>query len=171
MSSTRRPRSARRLLAAARHHFDAGGDGRLVTLFAGPKHRSVTIREALPFDGYRATVAAQGGPNLLPGHPARARLRAIRAAKLELLRCKHAVCTAKAVLSRSGPLATTSREVHATLGRGGKVFGNGIASGLHKPSQISLNQRRRLVKGRYTLLLSYGHGGRRHTARATIRIG
>ncbi len=55
-----------------------GSDGRLQTFFRKPGSRSVLLTNVLPFESFTATVAAEGGPNLLRGPAARARLAALK---------------------------------------------------------------------------------------------
>jgi PKD repeat protein len=55
-----------------------GSDGRLVTLLRRPGARSVLLPNVLPFESLTATVAAEGGPNLLRGPTAAARLQAVK---------------------------------------------------------------------------------------------
>ena len=55
-----------------------GSDGRLVTLLRRPGARSVLLANVLPFESFTATVAAEGGPNLLRGPTAAARLAAVK---------------------------------------------------------------------------------------------
>jgi PKD repeat protein len=55
-----------------------GSDGRLMTLLRRPGARSVLLANVLPFESFTATVAAEGGPNLLRGPTASARLPAVK---------------------------------------------------------------------------------------------
>ena len=56
-----------------------GSDGRLDTFFPGRTHRSENLANVLPFESFTATVAAVGGPDMLPGRPTGARLAAVPA--------------------------------------------------------------------------------------------
>jgi PKD repeat protein len=56
-----------------------GSDGRLLTLLRKPSSRSVLLTNVLPFEAFTATVSAEGGPNLLRGPAATARLAAAKA--------------------------------------------------------------------------------------------
>jgi PKD repeat protein len=58
-----------------------GSDGRLETFRHKPSGRSVTLANVLPFERFTATVAAAGGPNVLPGPTATARLKPLRLPK------------------------------------------------------------------------------------------
>ena len=168
--------SGARLTWAAAHHVRRyrvtlrGNDGRLVTTFTSPKHRSVTLGKVLPSDSYTATVVGQGGPNLLSGRAGRAHLRAIKPAKVDFLSCKSHTCSLTVSTVGSGQVTVTGREVHATLRRGKKVFGSGLASALTHPKRITLNQRHALHKGRYHLVLTYTHAGHRHTGHETVTV-
>ncbi len=55
-----------------------GDDGRVQTFFRKSGRRSVQIAGVLSFDAYTATVVAEGGPNLLSGRPASARLAPVK---------------------------------------------------------------------------------------------
>ncbi len=55
-----------------------GSDGRLQTLIRTPGSRSVSVANVLPFESFTTTVAAVGGPNMLPGKPAIVRLEAVK---------------------------------------------------------------------------------------------
>jgi len=55
-----------------------GSDGRLETLHATPRHRSVVLTNVLPFESFTVNVTARGGPNMLPGPGATAKLRAVK---------------------------------------------------------------------------------------------
>jgi hypothetical protein len=56
------------------------------------------------------------------------------------------------------------------LKRGGLLYAQGIAGSVAHPAQLALAPRRRLTRGRYTLILSYCRGGRTRTVRQTITI-
>jgi hypothetical protein len=53
-----------------------GSDGRLMTFFAKPGHRSETLLNVIPIDSLTASVTAVGGADLLPGRSATVTLRA-----------------------------------------------------------------------------------------------
>jgi len=55
-----------------------GSDGRLVTVLRRPGSRSLLLTNVLPFESFTTTVAAEGGPNLLRGPAAGARLAAVK---------------------------------------------------------------------------------------------
>jgi PKD repeat protein len=55
-----------------------GSDGRLVTFFRKPRSRSAQLVNVLPFESFTATIAAEGGPNMLPGPRATARLAPLK---------------------------------------------------------------------------------------------
>lgn len=55
-----------------------GSDGRLQTFFRKPHSRSAQLVNVLPFESFTATVTAEGGPYLLPGPKATAKLAPLR---------------------------------------------------------------------------------------------
>ena len=55
-----------------------GSDGRLQTFFRKPHSRSAQLVNVLPFESFTATVTAEGGPNMLPGPGATARLAPLK---------------------------------------------------------------------------------------------
>ena len=55
-----------------------GSDGRLQTFFRKPHSRSAQLVNVLPFESFTATVAAEGGPNMLPGPKATAKLAPLK---------------------------------------------------------------------------------------------
>jgi PKD repeat protein len=55
-----------------------GSDGRLVTFFRKPRQRSAQLVNVLPFESFTATVTAAGGPNVLPGPRASAKLAPLK---------------------------------------------------------------------------------------------
>jgi len=55
-----------------------GSDGRLETLTAAARHRSVVLTNVLPFESFTVTVKGRGGPNLLAGRSATGRLAAVK---------------------------------------------------------------------------------------------
>jgi PKD repeat protein len=144
----------------------AGSDGRLTTVFTAPRARRVALQEVVPSTSLRAIVVAEGGPNLLPGPAARVRLGGL-ASHVELLTCAKGSCRATRV---AGSLVPAANEIHAVLRRGRRVYATGIASALRAPGRLTLVPRRRLVRGRYKLTLSYRRGHHRRTAHRSIVI-
>jgi PKD repeat protein len=59
-----------------------GSDGRFVTFFRKPHSRSVQLVNVLPFESFTATIAAEGGKNMLPGPRATARLAPLKIKKI-----------------------------------------------------------------------------------------
>ena len=55
-----------------------GSDGRLQTFFRKPHSRSAQLVNVLPFESFTATVTAEGGPNMLPGPKATAKLAPLK---------------------------------------------------------------------------------------------
>jgi PKD repeat protein len=55
-----------------------GSDGRLETFFRKPRNRSAQLLDVLPFESFSATVTAEGGPNMLPGPKATAKLAPLK---------------------------------------------------------------------------------------------
>jgi hypothetical protein len=55
-----------------------GSDGRLQTFFRKPHGRSAQLINVLPFESFTATIAAEGGRNMLPGPKATARLAPLK---------------------------------------------------------------------------------------------
>jgi PKD repeat protein len=55
-----------------------GSDGRLQTFFRKPHSRSAQLVNVLPFESFTATIAAEGGKNMLPGPKATARLAPLK---------------------------------------------------------------------------------------------
>ncbi len=55
-----------------------GSDGRLQTFFRGPHSRSAQLIDVLPFESFTATITAEGGPNMLPGPKATAKLAPLK---------------------------------------------------------------------------------------------
>jgi PKD repeat protein len=55
-----------------------GSDGRLQTFFRKPHSRSAQLINVLPFESFTATIAAEGGRNMLPGPKATARLAPLK---------------------------------------------------------------------------------------------
>ncbi len=55
-----------------------GSDGRLETFFRKPRNRSAQLLNVLPFESFSATVTAEGGPNMLPGPKATAKLAPLK---------------------------------------------------------------------------------------------
>ena len=55
-----------------------GSDGRRDTFLRKPGSRSVLLTNVLPFESFTATVTAEGGPNLLRGPAASAKLAAMK---------------------------------------------------------------------------------------------
>ena len=55
-----------------------GSDGRLQTFFRKPHARSAQLVNVLPFESFTATIAAEGGKNMLPGPKATARLAPLK---------------------------------------------------------------------------------------------
>lgn len=53
-----------------------GSDGRIESFFTSARRRSVTIPRVLPIESFTATVIALGGPNMVSGPRATARLKA-----------------------------------------------------------------------------------------------
>lgn len=95
----------------------------------------------------------------------------IKAANLDFLSCKSRACSVTVAKVASGRITPTAREVHATLSRGKKLYGTGIASALTHPAKITLNRQRALTKGKYRLVLTYRSGGKLHTTRETVTVG
>jgi streptogramin lyase len=103
------------------------------------------------------------------------------AGKVELVTCKTTTrkvhhktrkqtkCTTKLV---SGPVKfTTTKTARATLSRDGRTYASGTASVTARgPTRLVLTARRRLLPGRYALVLTTGTGARRVTTRRTITI-
>jgi hypothetical protein len=139
-----------------------GSDGRVVSEFLRPGHRHITLSEVLPTERFTATITPLGGPNLLPGRTAHAKLAAASTGLVELLKCSGGACSGPVV---AGSLVLTRREIHAVLSRGGRAVATGIASN-GKPSALSLTVGRKLKSGRYRLTLKAG----RRSLHRTIRI-
>jgi hypothetical protein len=55
-----------------------GSDGRLETFFRKPRNRGTQLLNVLPFESFSATVTAEGGPNMLPGPKATAKLAPLK---------------------------------------------------------------------------------------------
>ncbi len=55
-----------------------GSDGRLQTFFRKPHSRSAQLINVLPFESFTATIAAEGGKNMLPGPKATAKLAPLK---------------------------------------------------------------------------------------------
>ena len=55
-----------------------GSDGRLQTFFRKPHSRSAQLVNVLPFESFTATIAAEGGKNMLPGPKATVRLAPLK---------------------------------------------------------------------------------------------
>ncbi len=55
-----------------------GSDGRLETLSATARHRSLVLANVLPFESFTVTVKGRGGPNLLAGPSATGMLAAVK---------------------------------------------------------------------------------------------
>ncbi len=140
-----------------------GSDGRIVTAFTAPGHRSVALGEVLATERFTATITPLGGPNMLPGRSLTARLGAASTGLVELLHCARQSCTGELV---GGTLVLSPREVSARLTRGRALYATGIANARSKPSQLAFAVHRRLPGGRYTLTLTY----RGHRVRGSISV-
>jgi hypothetical protein len=138
-----------------------GSDGRVVSGIT--RGRSLALAQVLPTERFQASVVGLGGPNLLPGHAARAALAAASTGLVELLSCHKGSCSGRTV---PGSLVLGGGEIRAALTRGGRTVASGIASD-GKPTQVSLAITRALPGGRYTVRLSYR--GRRARHQITIR--
>jgi hypothetical protein len=55
-----------------------GSDGRLQTFFRKPHTRSAQLVNVLPFESFTATIAAEGGKNMLSGPKATVRLAPLK---------------------------------------------------------------------------------------------
>jgi PKD repeat protein len=139
-----------------------GSDGRVVTEFISSGRRHITVSEVLPTERFAATITPLGGPNLLPGRTAHAKLAAASTGLVELLKCSHGACSGQLV---AGSLVLSGREIHATLSRGGRAVATGIASN-GKPNALSLTVARKLRAGHYRVTLKAG----RRALHRTIRI-
>ena len=58
-----------------------GSDGRLETLTATARHRSLVLTNVLPFESFTVNVKGRGGPNLLAGPAATGKLAAVKVRK------------------------------------------------------------------------------------------
>jgi hypothetical protein len=139
-----------------------GSDGRVVTEFISSGRRHITVSEVLPTERFAATITPLGGPNLLPGRTAHAKLAAASTGLVELLKCSRGACSGQLV---AGSLVLSGREIHATLSRGGRAVATGIASN-GKPNALSLTVARKLRAGHYRVTLKAG----RRALHRTIRI-
>ncbi len=148
--------------AGAREYFVLvrGSDGRVVSAFT--RRRSLLLAGVLPSTSLTATVTPLGGPNLLPGPRARARLAAASTGLIEALHCARSRCSAQLVAAN---LLVGTRQIQATLTRGGRAVAAGVAAN-GTPTQVALSVRGRLAPGRYGLVLRQG----RRTIRRTIRL-